>query len=228
MLFNLLINGFSGNSPIDIVRSIVFAIGAILMAISIHEFSHGFIAYKLGDHTAKSSGRLSLNPFKHLNLMGTVMLLVFGFGWANPVPINPNNFKNRKHGMILTAIAGPLSNLFMCFISVFIYIALLIFGSMNNPVIANIFELVYIFSMYNAALFIFNLIPIPPLDGSKILAEILPYKFKNIYYNIERYSMYIFLALIILLNRTNILEFLIKLIINLFQIILMPFFNLFI
>ena len=175
-------------------------IPAAFLTIVLHEMAHGFVAYLLGDRTAKNAGRLTLNPIKHIDILGLIAMIIFGFGWAKPVPVNPYYFKNRKSGMALTAFAGPASNIILAIIGLLIYKALLY---MPMPLGA-MAEVVYAFSVFivtfitlNVGLAIFNLIPIPPLDGSKILNTILP---ERIYFKIMQYERYGFLVLYILLN----------------------------
>ena len=161
----------------------------VLLSLSVHEACHGLVAYWGGDRTAKYSGRISINPFHHLDLFGTLSLLLFGFGWAKPVPVNPWNFKNKKLGMVLTALGGPLSNIILGFIG---YIG----WTFISP--GEVFSLIcYYLVIYNIGLGIFNLIPIPPLDGSKILNAILPRRY---YFKLMQYERYGFIALIILIN----------------------------
>lgn len=223
MLFNLLFN--AGNLSItEIIQTLMFSACAIIFALSIHEFSHALTSYLMGDSTAKSQGRISLNPFKHLDPMGTVMLLLFGFGWASPVIINPSRFKNPRVGMIVTAAAGPFSNFVCSFIGFFIYYILVI-QNMKNPdsvIISNAMMFVQYFTIFNASLGIFNLFPIPPLDGSKILAGFLPDKLRYKYLALERYSMYFFIGFIVILNSMDLLSWLISRLFNFFEMIFMP------
>lgn len=173
----------------------------VLFSLSVHEFSHGLAAYAVGDKTAKYSGRLSLNPLAHLDPFGAICLFLFGFGWAKPVPVNPWNFKNKKGGMILTALAGPFSNFLLAFIAMVIYTLLggLRFSSTSfGFTLASVFyELAYYMIMINLGLGLFNLIPIPPLDGSKVLTAILP---ERTYFKLMDYERYGFIILIILIN----------------------------
>ncbi len=173
----------------------------VLFSLSVHEFSHGLAAYAVGDKTAKYSGRLSLNPLAHLDPFGAICLFLFGFGWAKPVPVNPWNFKNKKGGMILTALAGPFSNFLLAFIAMVIYTLLggLRFSSASfGFTLASVFyELAYYMIMINLGLGLFNLIPIPPLDGSKVLTAILP---ERTYFKLMNYERYGFIILIILIN----------------------------
>lgn len=161
---------------------------ALLYTIISHEIAHGLVAYWNGDPTAKNAGRLSLNPLRHLDLFGTLCLIVFKFGWAKPVPIDERNFKNRRLGLFAVSIAGITTNL----ISAVIAILLIILLADKNAYLYSFFSYVAIYGIYFA---IFNLLPIPPLDGSKILASFLPVNFEIFIYKYER----IFNLLLILL-----------------------------
>lgn len=163
--------------------------------MTFHELSHAYVSYKLGDPTAKQMGRLTLNPLKHLDPIGAIMLFVSGFGWAKPVPINPMYYKNRRKGTILVSIAGPLSNLLLA--TIFYTLYYIISGKYGNPSIG-----VFDFSTFSSAmvsinigLAAFNLLPFPPLDGSKILGGFLPPKY---YYTMLQYENYISLAFLFL------------------------------
>lgn len=167
----------------------------VFCCLPIHELAHGLMAHLLGDDTAKREGRLSLNPFAHLNPIGTIMIFLFGIGYANPVPINPRNFKNEKGGMALTALAGPLANLLMGFVSVWGFFIFTKFT--GSSAVGSAVSYFFLYSaQINVMLAVFNLFPIPPLDGSKILAAVLPDK---IYYKYMMYERYIMIALMILL-----------------------------
>jgi len=168
---------------------------AIVFGITVHEFAHAFAAYKMGDNTAKYLGRLTLNPLKHMDVMGFLMLVLVGFGWGKPVPFNPYNLKYKKFGPALVAIAGPLANL----------ISLVIFGLVLRSIITyaglggeNLFvQLIVFLVQLNLILIIFNLLPIPPLDGSKVLYSILPASKQNVVIFLEKYGIYILLAVIV-------------------------------
>ncbi len=167
--------------------SLLLSIPALLISLSAHEFAHGYAAYKMGDNTARYEGRLTLNPMAHLDPVGTFCLLFFHFGWANPVPINPLYFKNKRRGIIIVSLAGPLANFCLAVISTVIYALIIKFGPHNMGIVYDF--LLNIFNagiVLNIGLMIFNLIPIPPLDGSKILAELLPQKARFEYYRLER------------------------------------------
>lgn len=172
---------------------------AVLLAISVHEMSHGYAAYFLGDKTAKSMGRLSLNPLRHLDPVGALCLLVFGFGWAKPVMINPAYFKKPKRDMALTALAGPLSNFILAFLSLAVFKLLTLAPFMNSSFIVAEWIATFLstFALLNIGLGVFNLIPIPPLDGSKVFLPLLP---PRLYMDIMRYEHLGWIVLIIALG----------------------------
>ena len=173
------------------------------MSVVVHEFAHGYTAYLLGDNTARQSGRLTLNPLKHLDPFGSVVLpliLVFmnaGFviGWARPVPYNPSNLRNEKKGTILVAIAGIIANILIAVIfGLFIRFAPIIFG---GTIPGSFYQITSIIVILNLVLALFNLIPIPPLDGSKILFAFLPVKYRNIENFLEKWGMFVLLFFVI-------------------------------
>ena len=169
----------------------------VLIALTVHEYCHGYAAYKMGDETAKNLGRLTLNPIKHLDPIGALCMLFFHVGWAKPVPINARNFKNPKKGFAITALAGPLSNILLGFFSAFLY--LLTYALLKNVRFAttdfsffmaeNTLLFLWLFHSINIGLGLFNLLPIPPFDGSRLLNVILPPKY---YFGIMKYEKYIY------------------------------------
>lgn len=149
----------------------------IFTILPIHEYAHGYAARKLGDNTALIAGRLTLNPLAHVDPLGAILLLLFGFGWAKPVPVNPRNFANFRRDNALVAAAGPLSNLICAFVAIFVNRVILnLFSTSDSTVIFFIYYAIYYFAIINLSLAIFNLLPIRPLDGSNILAYFLPAK----------------------------------------------------
>ena len=180
---------------IDILASLVI----IFLIMPFHEWAHAFVAYKLGDKSVKYRGRLTLNPIEHIDPIGALMIIFLGFGWAKPVPIDDRNFKNPKVGMGITALAGPLANLLAAMVGGLIFNGLYCFFP-EFMYFNNIGEYVNMFLSYyivlNITLAVFNLVPIPPLDGSKILFMFLPDKWV---YTIYRYERFFYFAIIILL-----------------------------
>ena len=180
------------------VVSVLSRCFVVFCCLPIHELAHGWVANLLGDNTAKNQGRLTFNPLAHLNPIGTIMIFLFGIGYANPVPINPNNFKKPKQGMALTALAGPVSNVLLGFISVFFCYAIQKFAGYQagGSIVSAVAAFFYFAAYVNVTLAVFNLLPIPPLDGSKVLAAVLPDK---AYYKYMQYERYVMLAVLILL-----------------------------
>ena len=183
--------------------NLIITIPCVLVALTFHEFAHGYVAMRLGDPTARNLGRLSLNPLKHLDPIGTICMVLFGFGWARPVPINTRYFKNPRRGMALSAAAGPIMNLLLSFAAAFVTdFVLWLMGVLvpQSEFAANVylmaFQLFYTFHRLNLALAIFNLIPLPPLDGSRILFIFLPPKW---YFGIMKYERYIMIGFLVLL-----------------------------
>jgi len=168
----------------------LISLPGLLIAIIFHELAHGYTAYKLGDPTAKESGRLTINPLKHIDVVGFLFMLIFRFGWAKPVPINPSYFKHRKRDTILVSLAGPMTNFIIAIISALIISA----NFIENAIIIDILVITL---WYNIMLGVFNLLPFPPLDGSKIIASILPEKWEYKFYKYERYFYLILVFLII-------------------------------
>lgn len=181
-----------------IIETVIHAL-ILFTAFPIHECAHAFAAHLMGDDTAKEQGRMTLNPIKHIDIFGALLMLFAGFGWAKPVPINPNNFKNRKVGMALSSLAGPVSNLLLAYISM-ILLKILFILTDSNTVINNFVSdfLSYLFfygALLNIGLAVFNLLPVPPLDGSRIFTLIFPEK---IYFKIMKYENIVFGILFII------------------------------
>lgn len=198
MLLSLLQSGFDKFVLIQLLLSLPI----IVFALSVHETAHGWVAYKLGDSTAKNLGRLTLNPIKHLNLFGFLSMLILGIGWANPVPINTRNFKNPRWGMALSGIAGPVSNFLIALISYVAYMltqfVLILTGHIEAPhILVTVLLLFLELSAYlNLSLAIFNLIPVPPFDGSRFIYIFLPAKW---YFKVMQYERFTGIAIMIVL-----------------------------
>ena len=184
-------NGFDFSYLLSLLLSVVPS----LLCITLHELSHGLVAYKLGDPTAKNAGRLTLNPLKHLDPVGLLMMMTVHVGWAKPVPVNMYRFKNPKRGMAVTALAGPVSNVLITLVFLALYGLLYraLHGSAAGSYLLRMLELTAVISL---GLAVFNLLPIPPLDGSKIMFTFLPDKAVEFFY---RYQMIFFAALFVLL-----------------------------
>ena len=174
------------------LTNILLSIIPALICITLHELSHGFVAYKLGDTTAKDAGRLTLNPIKHLDIIGILMMVVFHFGWAKPVPVNMYRFKNPKRGMAITAVAGPLMNVVITIVFLFLY------GALFRPLGEHnyLMEMIYLTAYLSISFAIFNIIPISPLDGSKVLFSLLPSERYDQLMRYERYGMILLLVLV--------------------------------
>ncbi len=168
---------------------------AVILALTVHELMHGVVAYRLGDPTAKNAGRLTLNPLAHLDLIGFLCMVVFRFGWAKPVPVNSRYFKHPRTGMALVAAAGPGSNLVFGFICVLLYYALALYAPASDIMNA-VISFLAILAVLNVGFAVFNLLPVPPLDGSRIAGLFLPPRW---YWQIMRYERYIQIGVMLLL-----------------------------
>ncbi len=168
-----------------------------LICITLHELSHGYVAYRLGDNTAKNMGRLTLNPIKHLDIVGLIMMIAFNFGWAKPVPVDMRNFKSPKRDMAITALAGPVSNVLICCVVLFIYGLIFLPCKIADTMFADsILTLVYVTAYLSIAFAVFNIIPIPPLDGSKVLFSLMSDRSYMKLMRYERYGMIVLLLLV--------------------------------
>lgn len=192
--FRTIWQGLDWSYPVDLVLSILPA----LICITFHELCHGFVAYRLGDPTARSQGRLSLNPLRHIDWMGLAMMVVFHFGWAKPVPVNMLNFKDPKKGMAITALAGPVSNILLAVVMLVFYgpLYVLTVTGHGGAVLHTLTEMVLTTAYMSVSLAVFNLLPVPPLDGSKVLFSLLPDEkyWKLMYY--ERFGMILMIVLV--------------------------------
>ena len=192
-----------GSDPKAYIIHLLLCLPIILISLSLHEVAHGYVANKLGDPTAKNFGRLTLNPMKHLDPIGFICMLLAGFGWANPVPINTRNFKKPRRDMALSAAAGPISNVllaavFCALIKVYTIVApsIVLSTEFSAKVLYFTFVFLYYGVSLNLTLAVFNLLPVPPLDGSRLLYVFLPPKY---YFGVMKYERYISLAIMFLL-----------------------------
>ena len=176
--------------------TLALSLPAIVLCLSIHEAAHGGAAYLLGDRTAHDSGRLTLSPLAHIDPVGFICLLLFGFGWARPVPVNISNFKNRRTGMAVTALAGPAANFVTAFIAYCLYFVVWIYG--NSVFMQVLGEFLAIVVSMSVGLGVFNLIPVHPLDGSRVLDAYLPFSWSL---KLQRYQPVIILLFIFALWR---------------------------
>lgn len=219
----MLLDLIRGGNALSIFMGVCVSAFVVFCVMPIHEYSHALVATRLGDQTARLSGRLTLNPMAHISPWGAIMILLVGFGYAKPVPVNVRNtkMKNKKVAMALIALAGPLSNLIIGFLSVMVRYIIIVAASKRGGEMTTAIFALNIFFQYSAIininLAVFNLIPIPPLDGSRILFAILPSKF---YFGIMKYERYIMAAMFLLLLTgvlTTPLSYLSKLIYNAFN-----------
>ena len=203
MILSMLLNG---GSLFDVILTLLFMLPPMMLALSLHEAAHGYVAWKCGDDTAYNLGRLTLNPAKHLDPVGFICLLVFGYGWANPVPINTRNFRNPKRGMALSAAAGPLSNLLLGSLCALLagvlggYFSFILASSNVSEYWATVMSLLFTALRYSAVInfiyMVFNMIPVPPFDGSRVMLAFLP---ANTYFKIMRYERQIMFGVLIAL-----------------------------
>ena len=179
-------------------QAIAARVLVLFFILPFHECAHAFVAYKLGDSMARNQGRMTLNPLKHLDWYGALLLLVCGFGWANPVPINARNFKNPKYGMAISALAGPVANLVLSFLMLALCRVMMLIPIASEAMFTVLQALYAVFwqiAWISITLAVFNLLPVPPLDGSRIVLLFLP---ERVYFHLMRYERYIFLAVMAL------------------------------
>ena len=193
MLFDLFSEDFD---MLDLIIKLFSRLFVVFCTMPIHEYAHALIATKLGDQTPRLAGRLTLNPMAHISPMGAIMIFLFGFGYAKPVSVNPRNFKDSKKGMALTAIAGPISNLIMGFIFIVLAVVYANLSHAETILYNAIFSFLLFAGTINVNLAVFNLLPIPPLDGSRILQLLIPAKY---YYKFLEYERYIVIIVFILI-----------------------------
>lgn len=196
------------------LQETLYYLPALLIALSVHEAAHAYTAYKLGDKSQKAMGRLSLSPLAHIDPIGFIFMLVFKFGWGKPVVMDDRNFKDRRKGVMLVALAGPMSNILLAFVFTIILKLLDVFGVLALMIDSNIGSILYIMLIYmigfNVMFGVFNLIPLPPFDGAKVLTYFLPLKGKRFMDWLEQYSVWVLVILMVT---------------DLYQIIIAPAYN---
>lgn len=196
MIFDILRNGFS----IETIMNLMARVFVVFCTLPIHEYAHALVATKLGDDTPRLKGRLTLAPLAHIDLIGALMIFLVGFGYAKPVPVNPRRFNrkvNMRTGMALTALAGPVANIIMAFIFMLLSNGAAVAVSMTGSLLGQIVMYFFYFAaQVNVSLAVFNLLPIPPLDGSRIVSVLIPSKY---YYKIIRYERYIMIGIFVLI-----------------------------
>ncbi|MBQ6267469.1 MAG: site-2 protease family protein [Clostridia bacterium] len=198
MLLQLIRSLMRGETPgISMIINFFAIVFVVFCTLPVHEFAHAWAANKLGDDTARLQGRLTLSPLAHLDPIGALMIFLVGFGYAKPVPVNPRRFKNPKAGMAITAAAGPASNLLMALIFLFLRHGADLWLAKTGSIVAQVTELFFYFAAsVNVSLAVFNLLPIPPLDGSRVVSLVLP---TELYFKIMQYERYIRLVIFALL-----------------------------
>ncbi len=185
----------------NFITELIILAPPLLFALTFHEFAHGFVAYRLGDPTAKDAGRLTLNPLKHLDPLGTIAFFIIKFGWAKPVPVNPRYFKNPKKDMLWVALAGPVTNLVLAVVSaivtkgIWMLATVLPYSAVAEAILVPLNSMLIASVWINLVLCIFNFLPIPPLDGSRILMGLLPNNLALSYMRVERFGFIIIMVL---------------------------------
>ncbi|MEG1142639.1 MAG: site-2 protease family protein, partial [Clostridia bacterium] len=183
----------------DSLITILYMIPVLLICVAIHEFAHSYTAYKLGDTSQKLTGRMTLDPFAHFDIMGFLSILLIGFGWGKPVYIDNSRFKNRNLGDMLVALVGPVSNIVLAFLLTILFKILietgLVTSMLTNQIGTICIQLLRLTIQFNVIFGVFNLLPLPPFDGSKVLRFFLPYKYKDIIYKMEKYTFILILIL---------------------------------
>ena len=198
------------------LKVLIILLPVLIFSLCFHEFAHGYVAYRLGDHTAARNGRLTLNPLAHLDPIGSLMILFVGFGWAKPVPVNPVNFSNPRIDMMKVAFAGPASNLILAFLGGMIIRLLNISGIMIDEVLV---QILYFFMYINIALAVFNMIPVAPLDGSQIFGNLISKNNPDLAWKLQMHGPKILLGLILfgIITKISILGLIISPFVNFFM-----------
>ncbi len=206
------------NLTFESIRTVILQVIAIFLVIVLHEVAHGYVAYRLGDPTAKQQGRLTLNPLAHIDPVGTILipiaLIVLGlpaFGWAKPVPVNPRHFRNPLRGMMIVALAGPATNFILAGVGIGIVrllvnlvpMPLLMDATTSALLVQSLLLFMVMFAVYNVVIGVYNLIPVPPLDGSRILLYFLPPRAKQVWIGLERYGLILILLVFLLVGRIS-------------------------